>query len=84
MSELPELEIVQIYAVHRTDGKLLSKQHAKEIIRRSDCHDDLMAVCEDTISLLAETAEMNICPFPFSAVGLNKRAKAALTKAREK
>lgn len=43
MSELPEVEIVQIYAIHRIDGKLLSKSHAEEIVHRCDCHDELVA-----------------------------------------
>ena len=41
----------------------------------------LREACRATISLLAEIAEMNIQPFPFSAVELNKQAKAAIAAA---
>lgn len=54
MSELPELtyffsNLAYTAVITRQSDGLLSEDEAKEIIHRSDCHDDLVAACENYI-----------------------------------
>lgn len=42
---------------------------------------ELLKVCRDAKSLLNEVAEMNIQPFPISAVELNRHLMAVIAKA---
>lgn len=42
---------------------------------------NLLAACQEAKKLLAEVAEMNIQPFPISAVALNRKLIALVAKA---
>ena len=49
-----------------------AEANARRICLAVNSHDDLLAACKAAKKLLNEVAEMNIQPFPISAVQLNR------------
>ncbi len=57
---------------------------AKDVARMLLAAPDLLAACEKSWELLQEVAQINIQPFPISAVALNNQLRAAIAKATGK
>lgn len=71
MSELPELEVIELEVIwikactaaagcYAIVGKepFYSKAQAEKVVYRSNCHDDLVRACRETLSTLTDEREV--------------------------
>lgn len=87
-TEIPELEtnfLGGIYYTVKGEGVPLTKDQAKEIIRRCKCHDDLLAACEIGligIDWLIKRDKLNEIKSPCT-MKAKQKIEAAIAKAKE-